>query len=112
MEQTLRHYFPKSSELPIAYRWSGTLGMTMNRQPIFGVRGAARNIYYAIGYCGHGVTLANLAGEFIADLYAGDDSRWRGLPFYQSRYHRIPPEPFRWVGYQAFTRLTGRSPRL
>ena len=112
MEQTLRRYFPNSSELPIAYRWSGTLGITMNRQPLFGVRGAGRNIYYAIGYCGHGVTLANLAGEFVADLYAGDDSRWRGLPFYQSNYHRIPPEPFRWIGYQAFTRLTGRSPRV
>jgi glycine/D-amino acid oxidase-like deaminating enzyme len=112
MEQTLCHYFPNSGDLPIAYRWSGALGMTMNRQPLFGVRGDERNIYYAIGYCGHGVTLANLAGEFIADLYGGDDSRWRGLPFCQSNYHRIPPEPFRWVGYQAFTRLTGRSPRV
>jgi len=112
MEQTLRRYFPAGGALPIAYRWSGVLGITMNRQPLFGVRGDARNVYYALGYCGHGVTLANLAGEFIADLYAGDDSRWRGLPFYQSRYHRIPPEPFRWFGYQGYTRLTGRSPRV
>jgi hypothetical protein len=22
-----------------------------------------------------------------------------------------PPEPLRWLGYQAYTRLTGRSPR-
>ena len=112
MESTLNRYFPASRALPIAYRWSGTLGITMNRQPLWGVRGAARNIYYALGYCGHGVTLANLAGEFVADLYGGDDSRWRGLPFYQGGYHRIPPEPFRWVGYQLFTRLTGRSPRV
>ena len=112
MESTLNRYFPASRSLPIAYRWSGTLGITMNRQPLWGVRGAARNIYYAMGYCGHGVTLANLAGEFVADLYGGDDSRWRGLPFYQGGYHRIPPEPFRWVGYQLFTRLTGRSPRV
>ena len=112
MEQTLHHYFLHSRELPIAYRWSGVLGITMNRQPLWGVRGDAHNVYYALGYCGHGVTLANLAGEFIADLYGGDDSRWRGLPFYQGPYHRIPPEPFRWIGYQAFTRLTGRSPRV
>lgn len=112
MAATLRNYFPASGELPITHRWSGPLGITMNRQPLFGVRGEARTVYYALGYCGHGVTLANLAGEFIADLYGGDDSRWRGLPFYQGRYHRIPPEPFRWFGYQAFTRLTGRSPRV
>lgn len=112
MERTLNRYFPHSRTLPIAYRWTGTLGITMNRQPLIGVRGEHRNIYYAVGYCGHGVTLANLAGEILADLYAGDDARWAGLPFVQGVYHRIPPEPFRWVGYQMFTRLTGKSPRV
>lgn len=112
MERTLNHYFPASTELPVMYRWTGTLGITMNRQPLFGVRGEHHNIYYALGYCGHGVTLANLAGQILCDLYAGDDKRWRDLPFVQNRYHRIPPEPFRWLGYQMFTRLTGRSPRL
>jgi glycine/D-amino acid oxidase-like deaminating enzyme len=108
----LRRYFPHSRSLPIAHRWVGTLGITFDRRPLIGVRGADRNVFYAVGYCGHGVTLANLAGEILCDLYAGDDSRWRDLPFIQSGYHRIPPEPFRWIGYQLFTRLTGRSPRV
>jgi gamma-glutamylputrescine oxidase len=112
METTLRRYFPHSRSLPIAHRWVGTLGITFDRRPLIGVCGADRNVFYAVGYCGHGVTLANLAGEILCDLYAGDDSRWRDLPFIQSGYHRIPPEPFRWVGYQLFTRLTGRSPRV
>lgn len=112
MEVTLHRYFPRSQQLPIAYRWVGTLGITFDRRPLIGVRGERRNVYYAVGYCGHGVTLANLAGEILCDLYAGDDSRWRNLPFIQSDYHRIPPEPFRWIGYQLFTRLTGRSPRV
>lgn len=112
MEATLRRYFPHSHRLPIAYRWVGTLGITFDRRPLIGVRGEQRNIFYALGYCGHGVTLANLAGEILCDLYAGDDSRWRDLPFIQSGYHRIPPEPFRWIGYQLFTRLTGKSPRV
>ncbi|MFQ3630747.1 NAD(P)/FAD-dependent oxidoreductase [Roseiflexus sp.] len=110
--QTLAGYFPAISDIPVARRWSGVLGITLNRQPLWGRWGEYRNIYYALGYSGHGITLANLAGEFIADLYGGDDSRWRWLPFYQSRYPPIPPEPFRWLGYQAFTRLTGRSPRV
>ncbi|MFO7635618.1 MAG: FAD-dependent oxidoreductase [Caldilinea sp.] len=112
MERTLNRYFPRSRSLTIAHRWVGTLGITFDRRPLIGVRGEARNVYYAIGYCGHGVTLANMAGEILCDLYAGDDSRWRDLPFIQRGYHRIPPEPFRWVGYQLFTRLTGRSPRV
>lgn len=112
MQQTLNRYFPQSHALPIAHRWVGTLGITFDRRPLIGVRGERRNIYYAVGYCGHGVTLANLAGEILCDLYAGDDSRWRDLPFVQGAYHRIPPEPFRWIGYHLFTRLTGRSPRV
>lgn len=110
--RTMASYFPGAPALPIAHRWSGVLGITLDRRPLWGRCGEEGNIYYALGYSGHGVALANLAGEFIADLYAGDDSRWRGLPFYQDGYKAIPPEPFRWVGYQLFTRLTGRSPRV
>lgn len=75
-----------------------------------GVRGAHRNIYYALGYSGHGITLANLAGRVLADLYAGEHARWRDYAFYNRRPTGIPPEPFRWIGYQLVSRITGRSP--
>jgi glycine/D-amino acid oxidase-like deaminating enzyme len=112
MQETLRGYMPDSASLPVAFRWTGTLGITLTRSPLMGVRGEHRNIYYAIGYCGHGVTLANLAGQILTDLYSKDDERWRGLPFYRMPYVPIPPEPFRWLGYQVFTQLTGHSPRV
>ncbi len=112
MHKTMCDYLPDSASLPIAYRWTGTLGITLRRNTLMGVRGERRNVYYAVGYCGHGVVLANLAGQVITDAYSGDDERWRGLPFYQVDYAPIPPEPFRWVGYQLFTRLTGKSPRV
>jgi gamma-glutamylputrescine oxidase len=109
---TMRGYLPDSAQIPITHRWTGTLGISLNRVPLMGVRGENRNIFYAIAYCGHGVVLGNLAGQILTDCYSGDDERWRGLPFYQNKYLRIPPEPFRWVGYQAFTRFTGKSPRV
>ena len=112
IRQTMLDYLPDGRAIPILYRWTGTLAITLDRAPLIGVRGELRNVYYAIGYCGHGVTLANIAGQMLTDLYSGDDERWRGLPFYRSGYHPIPPEPFRWLGYQMFTRLTGRSPRV
>jgi glycine/D-amino acid oxidase-like deaminating enzyme len=112
IRQTMQTYLPESAHVPIARCWTGTLGITLNRSPLMGVRGDERNVYYAIGYCGHGVTLANLAGQILIDIYSRDDERWRGLPFYQPEYAPIPPEPFRWLGYQVYTRLTGRSPRL
>jgi gamma-glutamylputrescine oxidase len=111
MEATMHDYLPETWSLPITHRWTGTLGITLRRNNLMGVRGEHRNVYYAVGYCGHGVTLANMAGRVLTDIYSGDDERWRGLPFYMPDYLRIPPEPFRWIGYQLFTRLTGKSPR-
>jgi len=104
-------YFPALADAPVATRWSGTLGITLDRVCTMGVRGAHRNVYFALGYSGHGVALALLAGRVIADLHEGNHEAWRELPFYQRKLLPLPPEPLRWIGYQAYTRLTGRSPR-
>lgn len=107
----LHGYFPAAEKVRIAHRWTGTLGVTLSRVCSMGVRGEHRNVYYALGYSGHGVTLANLAGEVLCDIYAGDDERWRALPFYMRPLGGIPPEPLRAIGYHVYTSLTGRSPR-
>jgi glycine/D-amino acid oxidase-like deaminating enzyme len=111
IERHLSHYFPAAAHAPIAHRWTGTLAMTLDRVCSMGVRGEHRNVYYALGYSGHGVALAMLAGRVLCDLYGGDHDPWRDLPFYQKPLPRLPPEPLRWIGYQLYTRLTGRSPR-
>jgi len=111
VERRLRGYFPNLVGEPIAQRWSGPLAITLDRVCSMGVTGAHRNIFYALGYSGHGLALAGLAGEVLSDLYAGHHEPWRDLPFYQRALPHIPPEPLRWLGYHAFTKLTGRSPR-
>ena len=109
--KSLQRYLPKAKSVRIAHRWTGPVALTMSRVCTMGVQGKHRNVYFALGYSGHGVTLANLAGEVLTDIYAGDDARWHGLPFFQQRLLFVPPEPFRWVGYHAYTAMTGRSPR-
>lgn len=111
VERRLAEYFPGAAKVRIAHRWTGTLCITMSRMCSIGVRGEHKNVYFALGYSGHGVTMANLAGRVICDIYSGDDARWRALPFYQKELGGVPPEPLRWLGYQVYTRLTGRSPR-
>lgn len=111
MHATLSSYLPGLAAIPLPYRWSGLLDLSFDRAPSIGVRGAARNVYYAIGYSGHGFTLGILAGRILCDLYAGEHEPWRSFPFYQRRLPWIPPDPLRWIGYQVYTRLTGRSPR-
>lgn len=110
VEQRLRRYLPRA-DVPVAHRWTGTVASTLSRLCAMGVRGEHRNVYYAFGYSGHGVVMANLAGRILCDIYAGNDERWRNQPFYQPRMWPLPPEPLRWLGYKAYTIFTGRSPR-
>ncbi len=106
----LLHYLPELEGVRISHRWSGPLDLTLVRHCAIGVRGRDRNVYYGVGYSGHGITLANLAGRVIADLYAGNHEPWKSVAFYQRRPSGIPPEPFRWLGYHLITKLTGKSP--
>jgi glycine/D-amino acid oxidase-like deaminating enzyme len=111
MQRILHRYFPAAAHVPIEHRWSGVLGITLDRQCSIGRGQVGPNVLHALGYSGHGVSLALLAGKVLADLYVGNDAPWRDLPFHNKRLLPIPPEPLRWAGYQVFTRLTGRSPR-
>jgi len=112
MRRRLVSYLPRLEGVAITHRWSGPVALTLSRLPTMGVRGAHRNLYFAVGYSGHGITLSNLAGKVLTDLYSRADERWRGLPFYQRTLRYVPSEPFRFLGYHIFTRLTGRSPRV
>lgn len=109
MQVTQQRYLPSAKGLPVAHRWTGTLGISLRRNASIGVMKG--NIYYGVGYNGHGVTLGNLAGRVIADIYSGDDAQWRQHEWYNGNFAPIPLEPLRTIGYQLFTRLTGRSPR-
>lgn len=111
MESTMYNYLPKARGIPITHRWTGTLGITLRRNMSYGVMGENRNVYYSVGYCGHGVTMANLAGKILTDIYSGDDAQWRKLPPYQASFESLPLEPLRWIGYHLMTKLTGKAPR-
>ncbi len=111
IEARLHQYFPRLRAVGITHRWTGTLGITLSRVCSMGTLPGHDSVLYAVGFSGHGVTLANLAGEVLTDLYSGDNGRWRGQPFLQKRLGGIPPDPLRWIGYHLYTRLTGRSPR-
>ena len=104
VERRLRAYFPALAHVPIEHRWSGAVDLTLDRVCSIGAG-------HALGFSGHGLALAALAGRVIADLHAGERERWGDLPFVDRLPPRLPPEPFRWLGYQLYTRLTGRSPR-
>lgn len=104
LESRFRALFPTLSGVPIAYRWVGHVGLTLDQVPTIGTLGPARNIFFAGGYSGHGVPVAFLAGRLIRDLYAGEalDSAYDFIA------HRRPPatapEPLSSIGFALYKR--------
>ncbi len=94
----LLQLYPTAKDLRIDYGWGGTLAVTMNRLPSFGR--LPPDIFYAMGFSGHGVQMATLAGKLIAEAVAGSAERFDVMA-------RIPSPSFpggtllRWPGLVA-----------
>jgi gamma-glutamylputrescine oxidase len=94
----LLELYPQLADARIDYAWGGTLAVTMNRLPCFGRLDP--DIYYALGFSGHGVQMATLAGKLIAEALAGSAGRFDVMA-------RIPSPRFpggtllRWPGLVA-----------
>ena len=111
VKKILLHYFPQVASIPIKYQWSGPVAISLDRRCMMGVRGEHKNIFYALGFSGHGITMATMAGRVLCDLYQDDVAAWKDFPFFMRKGYPFPPEPLRWIGYKGFTTFTGKSPR-
>ncbi|MCA9672517.1 MAG: FAD-binding oxidoreductase [Myxococcales bacterium] len=112
IEARLAHCFPALRGIEIEARWSAPLGLTFSRACSIGRMRGAREVLHGVGFSGNGVTMSNLAGEILCDIYAGDEARWQGHQWVHRRMEWVPPEPMRWIGYQLFTRVLGYTPRI
>jgi gamma-glutamylputrescine oxidase len=66
--------FPQLAAVRVDYAWGGTLAITRTRLPHFAR--LAPNLLVAHGYSGHGVGLATLAGQLLAEAVAGTAERF------------------------------------
>jgi glycine/D-amino acid oxidase-like deaminating enzyme len=102
LRQSLIDKLPSLECLNISHKWSGLMGLTLNRTPMIGIMGSKRNIFYGLGYSGHGVAASFLAGKLICNLYAGDSIDPAYDFIINARAPYIPPEPFRWAGFALY----------
>lgn len=93
--------FPSLADVAFESAWSGSVDMSLDGSPSVGSIGRHGNIFYGIGFSGHGVNLTSVCGRIIADLVAGAGEQWRWLPFVNRLPPYIPNEPFRWLGIEA-----------
>ena len=72
--------FPELAQVAVEFAWSGNVGFTMDLTPHAGRLGG---LHYAMGYCAHGVGIASLLGDVMADVLLGrpDRNPFRDLPF-------------------------------
>ncbi len=101
IERELGRIFPKLAGVNFETTWCGSVDMSLDGSPAVGVMGRFKNIFYGIGFSGHGVNLTSVFGRIIADLEASRGEQWSWLPFVNRLPPYIPNEPFRWLGIQA-----------
>jgi glycine/D-amino acid oxidase-like deaminating enzyme len=90
----LADVFPDLRGVRIEYAWSGQVAFTRDQLPR---AGRIDGLYYAGGYCGHGVAMATHLGLSIARRMAGEplehplfDDRFAPIPFYDGRPWFLP----------------------
>lgn len=114
-EAMLRRRFPEIGALAIARFWSGPIGFNLNFLPWVG-RSADGRTSWAVGFAGHGIALASLAGNWLARLACDQEA---GVPeLTGARRPRMPPEPLRGLiarglidGFELLDRRTDRRGR-
>ena len=83
--------FPELADIPLAFKWSGLVAMTLDSVPHVG-RLDDRTLY-SVGYNGAGVAMSSLMGRYLAALVHGekvdlgllDAGRLKTIPFYAFR---------------------------
>ncbi len=109
-EIELRRYlfgelFPQLKNVRITHSWGGNLGMARRFHPHM-LCDRQRGIALAGGYGGEGVGATNLGGRTLAALILGQHNHLTAQPWVHdnrplSSLASWPPEPCRWLGYNA-----------
>jgi gamma-glutamylputrescine oxidase len=101
LRRELARIFPTLADEPLEMTWSGAVDMSIDQSSSVGQMGKHGNIFYAIGFSGHGVNLTSIYGRVLADLVHGQAKNWSWLPYLNRPLPYIPNEPFRWLGIHA-----------
>jgi glycine/D-amino acid oxidase-like deaminating enzyme len=97
----LTRIYPSLAGAPLEICWSGAVDMSLDRTAAVGRMGKHGNVYYGLGFSGHGLNLTSVFGRILADLIGERDGQWDWFPYLNHMPLYMPNEPFRWLGVQA-----------
>jgi gamma-glutamylputrescine oxidase len=84
MKPSLLKVFPQLADVKIEHTWGGYIAITSNRIPDCGR--LSPTVYYAHGYSGQGVALAQMYGKLMAEAIRGQAERFDLL----ARFKHLP----------------------
>jgi glycine/D-amino acid oxidase-like deaminating enzyme len=105
LRESFRRHFPQIAELRWEYAWGGPIASTTRLTPFFGAVG---NLFYALGYTGHGIGSTRLAGKILAHMTLARPNELLSLQMVQRKPFPYPPEPLRSWAVHAVTRSLRR----
>jgi len=94
MRPALEKTFPRLKDVKIDFKWSGMMGIVINRIPQLGK--LSDNVFYAQGYSGHGIATTHIVSEIMAKAITGHLEDFD--TFADCSHIRIPGSE--WVGNQ------------
>jgi glycine/D-amino acid oxidase-like deaminating enzyme len=115
--ERLYAYFPGLVGKGITHAWGGPIDVSPTHVPI--VLPLDGNTFVAAGYTGNGVGPSHMVARTLASLALDRRDGYSLLPFVDPAPHRVPPEPFHWLGGETIRRaltskeeaeLSGRRP--
>ena len=94
LRQEMLAVFPELAETKIESSWRGYVGFTFDHMPHLGMQDG---LYYAMGFCGHGVANGFYFGSRLAHLIQGKlkdfpfvDLKFPGMPLYRKKPWFLP----------------------
>ena len=106
--------FPSLRDVAAQRAWGGWIAMTPSWLPVAGE--TAANVFYAVGYNGHGLAQAPYLGTLLADRLAGEDAHddllavWRARPrFAPAPLFSAPALRAGWAIDRITDRFAGRA---
>ena len=108
---TMHQMFPATRSANITHRWGGPLAVPRDWHPSVTIDHEQRLVTMG-GYSGDGVAASHLAGRTVGALIAGSEDEITTLPWVNHRSPRWEPEPLRWIGINALSRLPEWADRI
>ncbi|MGO4854174.1 NAD(P)/FAD-dependent oxidoreductase [Phaeovulum sp. W22_SRMD_FR3] len=99
LRRNMAEVFPELAQIKVDHVWSGQFALSFSRVPQMGRLG--RNVYFAQGYSGHGITGSHMFGRILAEAVHGDTARFdtfAAIPWYPFPGGRLCRVPYTMIG--------------